>query len=63
MSYSGRVDNIRINESNDKITLSVHNPQAWDNELDTTSITFARKSINNLVECLKEIQAAKYRDW
>ena len=62
MTYTGRVDNIQVSEFKDKVTLSVYNDQAWDNEADTTSITFSRNSISNLILCLKDIQNYRH-DW
>lgn len=57
MSYTGRVDNIKItSKTSDTITLTVHNPMVWDNAPSDTSVTFNMSSIPNLIAALKEVK-------
>lgn len=63
MSYTGRVDNIKVTEHNGSVTLEVHNPMAWDNEPQDASVTFKSASINNLIDALRDIQAHQRNTW
>ena len=62
MAYTGRVDNITITEIDSRITLTVADPQAWDNEPDTKSIIINQSSIPNLIAALNDIQRSPNSD-
>jgi len=59
------IGNTRVSYHNNSVTITVKNPQAWDNEPDTTSVTIPVGDIGNLIEALQSAKSehADYASW
>lgn len=66
MSYTGRVDNIKIEETSKGVVISTQEPGwggAHEPRYHTSSVTIPTGSIDNLIASLRDVQSAKRNEW
>ena len=65
MTYTGRIDDVKIESSGDTVSISKTEP-GWGGANErpvVNTVTFNKKSINNLIEALRDIQTQDRNRW